>query len=67
MSQCCDQVTSKNLTFTQNKSKANGMILLIIDTETTGLLEVDSVCEIAATLYQIGESKRTERSHQFLH
>jgi len=43
------------------------MILLIIDTETTGLLEVDSVCEIAATLYQIGESKRTERSHQFLH
>ena len=35
------------------------MKILIIDTETTGTNQTDSVCEIAATLYQVGESERT--------
>lgn len=35
------------------------MRLIIFDTETTGTNEHDSVCEIAATLYQVGETERT--------
>ncbi|MFB2970422.1 3'-5' exonuclease [Aerosakkonema sp. BLCC-F183] len=35
------------------------MKLLVIDTETTGTDKIDSVCEIAATFYQIGENERT--------
>lgn len=35
------------------------MKLLILDTETTGTEETTSVCEIAATLYQVGSTNRT--------
>lgn len=32
--------------------------LFIVDTETTGISDTDQLCEIAGTLYQIGQSKK---------